>query len=217
MKKYIFLLYLLLFLSNCVLAQTQIDKNISIKIPETVQKLDTISNNTSVLAYYSKNENDSYIIMKESKILRENEKNVLDADLKSLQKKYHEIIASQIDAMSKNGFVFKDSIQIKINNFLGYKLIYNDIHSDKQNAESILLYLNGSTYVINYSKVKIFNEKHKNAFFDSLRIENVDTLQQIVDKPTTLTYLKFILPIVFLIGVLFYLKKRKGFKKSINN
>jgi hypothetical protein len=209
MKKYTFTLFLLFIFSNCVLAQTKIDKNISIKIPEKVQKLDTISNNTSVLAYYSKNENDSYIIMKESKILRENEKNVLDEDLKSLQKKYDQIISSQIDAMSKNGFVFKDSTQVKINNLIGYNLIYKGIDSGNKSAESKVLYINGSTYIITYSKVKNFNEVNKNNFFNSLRITNSDELKQI-DEETSLSYMyKYVLLLVLLIGLVLYYKRRK--------
>jgi hypothetical protein len=209
MKKYTFTLFLLFIFSNCVLAQTKIDKNISIKIPEKVQKLDTISNNTSVLAYYSKNENDSYIIMKESKNLRENEKNVLDEDLKSLQKKYDQIISSQIDAMSKNGFVFKDSTQVKINNLIGYNLIYKGIDSGNKSAESKVLYINGSTYIITYSKVKNFNEVNKNNFFNSLRITNSDELKQI-DEETSLSYMyKYVLLLVLLIGLVLYYKRRK--------
>jgi hypothetical protein len=209
MKKYTFTLFLLFIFSNCILAQTKIDKNISIKIPEKVQKLDTISNNTSVLAYYSKNENDSYIIMKESKILRENEKNVLDEDLKSLQKKYDQIISSQIDAMSKNGFVFKDSTQVKINNLIGYSLIYKGIDSGNKSAESKVLYINGSTYIITYSKVKNFNEVNKNNFFNSLRITNSDELKQI-DEETSLSYMyKYVLLLVLLIGLVLYYKRRK--------
>jgi hypothetical protein len=209
MKKYTFTLFLLFIFSNCVLAQTKIDKNISIKIPEKVQKLDTISNNTSVLAYYSKNENDSYIIMKESKILRENEKNVLDEDLKSLQKKYDQIISSQIDAMSKNGFVFKDSTQVKINNLIGYNLIYKGIDSGNKSAESKVLYINGSTYIITYSKVKNFNEVNKNNFFNSLRITNSDELKQI-DEETSLSYMyKYVFLLVLLIGLVLYYKRRK--------
>jgi hypothetical protein len=209
MKKYTFTLFLLFIFSNCILAQTKIDKNISIKIPEKVQKLDTISNNTSVLAYYSKNENDSYIIMKESKILRENEKNVLDEDLKSLQKKYDQIISSQIDAMSKNGFVFKDSTQVKINNLIGYNLIYKGIDSGNKSAESKVLYINGSTYIITYSKVKNFNEVNKNNFFNSLRITNSDELKQI-DEETSLSYMyKYVFLLVLLIGLVLYYKRRK--------
>lgn len=218
MIKHTLAFYLLFFLSNSVLAQTQIDKNISIKIPNKVQKLDTISNNTSVLAYYSKNENDSYIIMKESKVLRQNEKNILDKDLKSLKQKYAQIIASQIDAMSKNGFVFKDSTQVKINDLIGYNLIYYDLNSENKNAETKILYVNGSTYIITYSKVKKFSEMNKNAFFNSLRINNPDDLKQMEEKSTASNYLnimfQYIFPLIILIGIISYSRRRK--KKNIN-
>ena len=152
------------------------------------------------------------VVLKESKVLRENEKNILDADLKSLQKKYHQIISSQIDAMSKNGFVFKDSIQFKTDNLLGYTLIYKNIDSENQNAESKILYLNGSTYIITYSKVKKYSELNKNTFFNSLRITNSDKLKQIEEQSTVSDYLifimKYILPIFVLIGVVIYFKRR---------
>ena len=213
MIKHIFTLYLLLFLSNSVLGQTQIDENISIKIPEKVQKFDTISANTSVLAYYSKNENDSYVVLKESKVLKENEKNILDENLKSLKQKYYQIIASQIDAMGKNGFVFKDSSQVKINDFIGYNLIYKGIDSQDESAVSKVLFLNGSTYIITYSKVKNYSEVNKNAFFNSLRITNSEELKQIQEEATVSTYLsfilKYVLPLALLIGVVFYFKRRK--------
>ncbi|PKB16574.1 hypothetical protein [Flavobacterium sp. 5] len=218
MIKYTFTLCLLFLLSQTILGQTQIDKNISIRIPEKVQKFDTISGNTSVLAYYSKNENDSYIILKESKISKENETDTLDKDLKSLKQKYDQIISSQIDAMSKNGFIFKDSTQIKINNFIGYNLIYKGIDSENKNAESNILYLNGSTYIISYSKVKNFSEINKNTFFNSLQINNSNSLKQIQEKSTVSTYLSFIIqyifPLVFLIGIVFYFKRRT--KKNSN-
>jgi hypothetical protein len=218
MIKHTFTIFLLFILSQSVLAQTQIDKYISIKIPEKVQQFDTISGNTAVTAHYSKNENDSYVILKESKVLKENEKNVLDEDLKSLKQKYHQIISSQIDAMSKNGFVFKDSTQVKINNFVGYNLVYNDLNSENKNAESKILYLNGSTYIITYSKVKNFSEANKNTFFNSLRITDSDELKQIEEKSTTSNYLnimfQYILPLVILIGIVSYSRRRK--KKNTN-
>jgi len=213
MIKHTFILYLLFILSQSVLGQTQIDKYISIKIPEKVQQFDTLSGNVSVSAHYSKNENDSYVILKESKVLKENEKNVLDKDLKSLKLKYAQIIASQIDAMSKNGFIFRDSAQIKINKFIGYKITYKDIASENMNAESKILYLNGSTYIITYSKVKSFSEANKNAFLNSLHIANPDEIKQIEDKSTTSNYLnimfQYIFPLFILIGIVWYSRRKK--------
>ena len=85
----------------------------------------------------------------------------------------------QIKAMRKKNFIFKDSTEIEINDFIGYKLTYQDEHSGNQNAESILLLINGINYIATYSKVNEFNEANKSNFLNSIKIDLTEKPKQI--------------------------------------
>jgi len=80
--------------------------------------------------------------------------------------------------MRKKGFAFKDTTEIKIGKFIGYKLKYRDENSGIENAESIMIDINGVNYVTTYSQVSEFNLVHKNKFLNSIRInENANPIQ----------------------------------------
>ena len=73
----------------------------------------------------------------------------------------------------------KNSTQIKLNNYIAYKLIFKGKNSEEENGETILLYLNGITYVFIYSKVGSYSQINKEKFFKSIKINNSENLKQI--------------------------------------
>jgi hypothetical protein len=211
MKKNTLILLLILLFSISLFSQTKIDETIAIEMPGNVKKFDTIASNVSLTSYYSNNENDSYAVFRIAILSDGNELHNLPEDLKSLNKTYHQIMADQINSMSRKRFVFKDSLEIKIKNYIGYRLIYKDENSENQNAESIVLLLNGISYVITYSKVDSFNEKNKNKFLNSLRINKS---KQIIDKPTFfdsfLSISKMIFYGILMIGLIILLRRKEN-------
>ena len=43
--------------------------------------------------------------------------------------------------------------------FIGYKISYQDLNSGNQNAESVIVFINGITYVATYSKVVLSSQQ----------------------------------------------------------
>ena len=170
---------LILLLSTSLFSQKKIDSIFSIQFPTKPEKYDFSEKNESGTAFYSNNENDSFVVMR---LITDNgetefEKNL--PNLKSLKKAYEKMVDVQIKAMRKKNFIFKDSTEIEINDFIGYKLTYQDEHSGNQNAESILLLINGINYIATYSKVNEFNEANKSNFLNSIKIDLTEKPKQI--------------------------------------
>lgn len=91
------------------------------------------------------------------------------------------MVEVQIKAMRKKKFIFKDSTEIKINNFIGYRITYRDENSGNQNAESILLLINGINFIATYSKISEFNNEKKSEFLNSIKIDKSNNPKQIVE------------------------------------
>jgi len=150
----------ILLLSTSIFGQTKIDSIFSIEFPTEPERYEFSKKNEKGIAFYSNNENDSFIAMSMIKLDGESEfKNNLP-NLKTLKKAYDKMIKAQISAMRKKTFIFKDTTQIFINDFIGYKITYQDEYSGNQNAESILLLIDGINFVATYSKVNEFNENN---------------------------------------------------------
>jgi hypothetical protein len=173
---------LILLLSTSLFAQTKIDSTFSIEFPTKPEQYDFSEKNERGTAYYSNNENDSFVVMR---LVVDNGETEFKKNLpnrKSLRKAYEKMVDVQIKAMSKKNFVFKDSTEIIINDFIGYKITYQDEHSGNQNAESILLLINGINYIATYSKVNEFNELNKSKFLNSIKIDLTEKPKQIATK-----------------------------------
>ena len=207
---------LLLLLSTSIFGQTRIDSVFSIQFPSNPERYDFSEKNEKGTAFYSNNENDSFVAMRMIKIDGETELKKNFPNLKSLNKTYVEFVDIQINAMKKKNFIFKDSTKIKINDFIGYKITYQDEISGNQNAESILLLIDGINFVATYSKINEFNEKNKNKFFNSIKIDTSNDPKQVVESYD----LKGGIIKLFLSGILtvglFYLW-RKSKKTTGNN
>ena len=112
-------------------------------------------------------------------------------------------------------FIFKDTTQIIINDFIGYKITYKDQQSGNQNAESILLLINGINFVATYSKVNQFNENNKNIFFNSIKIDTSNNPKQLAEPyDFKENLLELFFKVIFAIGFFFLWKK---YKKTTGN
>tara|TARA_R110001592_G_scaffold334469_1_gene618828 strand:+ start:797 stop:1438 length:642 start_codon:yes stop_codon:yes gene_type:complete len=209
------IILLLLILSTSIYGQTKLDSIFSIEFPTEPEKYEFTEKNEKAISFYSNDENESFVAMSMIKLDGETEfKNNLP-NLKSLKKAYEKMIEVQIDAMRKKTFIFKDTAQIIINDFIGYKITYQDEHSGNQNAESILLLINGINFVATYSKVNEFNENNKNIFFNSIKIDTSKKPKQLAE-PYDLkeNLLELFFKLIFAIG-LFYLWRK--YKKTTGN
>ena len=127
---------------------------------------------------------------------------------------YKAQIDSQIQSMQRKDFHFADTTAIKIDEFIGYKISYQDSLSKRQNAESINLFINGVFYIATYSKVNEYNIENKNRFFQSIKITNSKELKQFEEpfnfKRNLLELLVSILTVIMVVYILKKLKKTTG-------
>lgn len=171
--------FLLLYIPT--FSQTKIDEYVSIKMPETVQKMDTVTANASVSSFYSNSKAESYFVMRMAVISNGNEVNGLPEDLTGLKKIYHQVIGDQINSMGKRGFLLLDTQEVKIRDYFAYKITYRTIDSQIESGETLLLCLNGVIYVFTYSRVGDYVVRHKEEFQKSITINSLG--KQIADAP----------------------------------
>jgi hypothetical protein len=170
---------ILLLISTSFFGQTKIDSIFSIEFPSEPEELKFTEKNEKGTAFYSNNENDSFVVMRMIRDNGENEFKDNLPNLKGLKRAYEKMVSVQIKAMRKKSFIFKDSTEINVNGFIGYKITYQDEHSEIQNAESILFLINGINYIATYSKVNEFNELNKSKFLNSIKIDITENPKQI--------------------------------------
>ena len=105
---------------------------------------------------------------------------------------------------------FKDSIQMKFKDYNAYKLTFKEKNSEKESAETLILCLNGITYVFIYSKVQSYDIKAKEKFFNSIKITNSENIKQI-EEPYNywIALFKILLGIIFIYFVRKYRKKEE--------
>ncbi len=202
---------LILLLSTSLFGQTKVDSIFSIRFPTKPERFDILEKNENGTGFYSNNENDSFVVMRliTDKGETEFENNL--PNLKSLRKAYEKMVDVQIKAMRKKNFIFKDSTEIKINDFIGYKITYQDENSGNQNAESILLLINGINFTATYSKVNKFNDENKNKFLNSIKIDTSNNPKQL-EEPYNLkeNLLGLILKGIFVFGLFYVWRKYKN-------
>ena len=160
------------------IAQTKIDDNISIRFPGEPHERDLSEQNAVAFAYYLNSPTESYLLLRMAIAAEEEDANTLPQGLSGLDYHYHRIMIDQIKAMGRQGFAFKDSSKTTIDKYIGYRIIYIDAGSGNQNAESLILFLNGVNYVATYSKVDTFNVENKTRFLSSIQISDSSTIEQ---------------------------------------
>jgi hypothetical protein len=72
--------------------------------------------------------------------------------------------------MTESGYIFNDSLEIKVDGFLAYKLMFSDAETNQRNSEFIILLLNEYIYLVSYISHLDYNSKVKDSFLNSLRI-----------------------------------------------
>jgi hypothetical protein len=186
-----------------------------VEFPNQVKKSDTIVTNVKVTSFEYNNDIDFFFFSRVSVVNNRNiEKNIIPKNSDELNRLYKSNIGSLVKRMEKKTFILSDTIKININKFVAYKLIFKDSISNSKNAESIILNLNGITYIALYSKINEFNEKRKTDFLSSLKIKDPDEQKQI-ESPYNYIYgfLKIILRIAIIAGILYILNKvRKNYR-----
>jgi hypothetical protein len=206
---------LLLLISTSLFAQTKIDSIFSIEFPTTPEKLKISEGAEKEIVFYSNNENDSFVVMS---LINENGENDFEKNLPSpegLKSAYEKMIAVQIKAMRKKTFIFKDSTEIEIKGFRGYRLTYQDENSKKQIAESVLLLINGINFIATYSKVNEYNEENKNKFLNSITIDTSKEPKQVAEKYDLKgNLLELFFKGILVVGLFYLLRK---YKKTTGN
>jgi hypothetical protein len=208
-------LLILLFINTSIFGQIDIDNNVSIKFPNQIKKSDTIVTNIKVTSFEYNNELDFYLLSRVSVVNnKNNEKNVLPKNLNELTKIYKSNIESLVKRMEKKTFILSETIEINIENFVAYKLIFKNSITDLKNAESIILNLNGINYIVVYSEILEFDEKRKTNFLNSFKIKNPERQKQLKTlKNYIYDFLKIILRIGIIAGIFYLLMKvRKNYR-----
>jgi len=204
MNKYLILLTLIF--SEFLFSQTKIDENVTVDFLNKPETFENVTKEAKLNAYYLNSKEESYVAMRVETFVN----NELPQNTKALQKSYTILATEQLKSMSKKGMFLKDSTQIKLNNYIAYKLIFKGENSEEENGETIILYLNGISYFFIYSKVASYNQLNKEKFFKSIKINNPENLKQI-EEPYNywVAIAKMLLGGVFLFFILKFLKMEK--------
>ncbi len=165
--------FLLIILSISVKGQTKIDELININFPGNVTKIDTIVGNISVENFFSQINNETYIVQKTQLGEKENELNSLPSDIESLRKSYNDFIKGSTTSMKASGYTFSNSSEFKRDKYIFFKASFNDSKElNKKVFEVNYLILNEHSYMLTYFNNVDFNEKNKDDFMNSIKIES---------------------------------------------
>lgn len=176
MIKYI--TFAILIFPLLIKSQTKLDNNVAVGFLGKTETINEVTKEAKLIALYLNSNEDSYVAMRVETLV----KSQLPESEKELWKNYKTIASFQIKAMAKKGLFFKDSIQMKFKDYNAYKLIFKEKNSEKESAESLILYLNGITYIFIYSKVQSYDIKAKEKFFNSIEITNSENIKQIEEQ-----------------------------------
>lgn len=203
MIKYI--TFAILILPLLINSQTKIDNNVAVKFSGKTKTFNEVTKEAKLRAFYLNSNEDSYVAMRVETLV----KSQPPESEKELYKNYKITASFQIKAMAKKGLFFKDSIQMKFKDYNAYKLIFKEKNSEKESAETLILYLNGITYIFIYSKVQSYDINAKEKFFNSIEITNSENIKQI-EGP----YNYWIALFEILLGIIFIYFVRKYRKKE---
>ena len=187
-------------------SQTKLDNNVAVGFIGKTETINEITKEAKLRAFYLNSNEDSYVAMRVETLV----KSQLPESEKELWKNYKIIASFQIKSMAKKGLFFKDSIQMKFKDYNAYKLTFKEKNSEKESAETLILCLNGITYVFIYSKVQSYDIKAKEKFFNSIKITNSENIKQI-EEPYNywIALFKILLGIIFIYFVRKYRKKEE--------
>ena len=112
---------LILLISTSFFSQTKIDSIFSIEFPTKPEIFEFSEKKEKGIAFFSNNVRDSFVVMR---LVTENSETEFGKNLpnlKNLKKVYEKMVDVQIREMRKKNFIFKDTTEIKINDFIGWK------------------------------------------------------------------------------------------------
>jgi hypothetical protein len=187
-------------------SQTKLDNNVAVCFVGKTETINEITKEAKLKAFYLNSNEDSYVAMRVETLV----KSQLPESEKELWKNYKIIASFQIKSMAKKRLFLKDSIQIKFKDYNAYKLTFKEKNSETESAETLILCLNGITYVFIYSKIQSYAIKAKEKFFNSLKIANAENIMQIKEPYNYwIALFKILLGIVFIYFVRKYRKKEE--------
>ena len=206
-------LALLFFLIIChqALCQTKIDELVSVTFPSNPKKLDTVVENMTLTSYVFTSQKQNFQLQR-IVFKNDNDTSNYPNDTKGLQEFYKKTISESVEKIKPNGFILRDSLSSFIGNYVIYKVRFYSIKTKKDVCEMVYLYLNKNLYTINYFSVNNFDEKIKNNFFATIKINSQKKPLQyknLVSNPKKLGYVvgKLFMYIVFVSLFIFVLAK----------
>ncbi|RKS21739.1 hypothetical protein CLV94_2374 [Flavobacterium endophyticum] len=196
-----------------IFSQTKLDENVSVSFSGKTETYEHKEKNAIAKAYFFNSKEDSYVAMRVGALSNGVPDRKLPKDIAELKNIYQQVIAEQLKSMAKKGLFLKDSTQISVDKHIAYKLRFKGKDSEQEVGESLILYIEGITYVFIYSKVGSYSIDKKEKFFKSIRINTSSELQQI-SKP--FSYSSALLKIVGSILFLFLLSRLIKLEKNRN-
>lgn len=187
MKKLLLVIILIFLISNQLTSQNQkwltydLDSIISIEMPYEVYKLDTIASGIKMYQLYSHSEHSTFLVQKMP--LEEEKQNdalsKLPYDEISLKNYYNDIIKG-IETSIPYKLESKKSIENVT--FKGYQLRFID-SLNLPKYEVKLYILNKHLYSFFYTSIEHFEQKDKDTFLNSIRINTSYDVNQYDGKP----------------------------------
>lgn len=165
--------FLILFFSLSLQAQTKLDQFVSADMPGDHKiKLDTIINGFHLNAVFSTINNEHYQLLKSNIGDPKSGTKQLNTDKKLLRQEYTKFIQGFTKSMEANGFSLSSLTEFKIDKYIYYKGIFNNVkEANKKVVEVNFLILNSDGYAFLYMNTVDFNETNKNNFLDSIKID----------------------------------------------
>ena len=120
MNKY--LIFSILMFSEFLFSQTKIDENITVDFLNKPETFENVTNEAKLKACYLNSKEESYVAIRLETLVNSE----LPRNIKELQKNYTILASEQLKSMAKKGLFLKDSTQIKLNDYIAYKLIFKE-------------------------------------------------------------------------------------------
>jgi hypothetical protein len=222
--KSIILLFALTLSTNVLLSQNQefqtydLSPIVSIGISGEVFELDTASQGVNIYTISFRIENSNFIAQKF--IIVDEDMESLPYDLPSLEKRYNGVIDGFIGDMN---YELSSKELVTKYTFKGHHLKLVD-ESKKTVVEVEIYLLNNETYMFSYMNTEDFDEKEKDLFLNSIKINSDEKISQYLGTPQDARMaheMGNIIGKVLLFGIVVYfmikaLRKRKSQSKEIN-
>ena len=171
MKK-TYLFFIFFQFSIISFGQTKVDNFLTVKFPCKVVKKDTVFSNTRILAYYCNDASHSL-----QRILADNTQN----NYNGLKEFYLGTEKGFSKSIAEKGYTLQSSEIFKIDKYFGLQATYYDSKKSSKVLECRFIVLNEYLYTLIYFN-KNFDEKNKNDFLNSMKIDLAKKPKQSIIK-----------------------------------